>query len=166
MGRRQVVNVHMLSFAHIMNHEATKPLSMTACAGARECKLPSAPGEVSAEVLSDRSSTLLISTIKELWFEKNQGSFFQKTQCYRAFQKIKSILEPLEPVFWTFIKIKCIIYNNWKYGDSFCCRMTKGNHLPVMLWCFYFASVWARQIVWRGGYFVKEKLLLWLLMWH
>jgi hypothetical protein len=52
----------MLSFAHIMNHEATESLSMTACAGARKCKLPSAPGEVPVEVLSDRGSIPLIST--------------------------------------------------------------------------------------------------------
>ncbi len=69
MGRRRVVNVHMLSFAHIMNHEATKSLSMTACAGARECKLPSAPGEVSVKVLSDRGSTPLISTIRTAFSE-------------------------------------------------------------------------------------------------
>ena len=62
MRRRRVVNVYMLSFAHIMNNEATKSMSMTACAWVRECKLPSAPGEVSVEVLSDRGSTPLIST--------------------------------------------------------------------------------------------------------
>ena len=62
MGRRQVVHVNMLSFAHIMNHEATKPLSMTACASVRECKLPSAPGEVPVKAFSDRGSTPLAST--------------------------------------------------------------------------------------------------------
>ena len=62
MGRRQVVNVHMLSFAHIMNHEATKPVRVTVFAQARECKPPSAPGEVFVKVLSDRGSTPLIST--------------------------------------------------------------------------------------------------------
>ena len=62
MGRRQVVNVNMQSFAHIMNHEATKPVRVTAFAQARECKSPSAPGEVFVKVLSDRGSTPLIST--------------------------------------------------------------------------------------------------------
>ena len=64
MGRRQVVNVHMLSFAHIMNHEATKPVRVTVFAQARECKAPSAPGEVFVKALSDRGSTPLISTKK------------------------------------------------------------------------------------------------------
>ena len=73
MGRRQVVNVHMQSFAHIMNHEATKPVRVTVFAQARECKPPSAPGEVSVKVLSDRGSTPLISTIKE---SVRQGGFF------------------------------------------------------------------------------------------
>ncbi len=62
MGRRQVVNVHMLSFAHIMNYEATKPVRVTALAQARERKSPSAPGEVSVKAFSDRGSTPLIST--------------------------------------------------------------------------------------------------------
>ena len=62
MGRRQVVNVNMQSFAHIMNDEATKSVRMTVFAQARESKSPSAPGEVSVKVLSDRGSTPLIST--------------------------------------------------------------------------------------------------------
>ena len=66
MGRRLVVNVNMLSFAHIMNHEATKPVRVTVFAQARECKAPSAPGEVFVKVLSDRGSTPLISTKKIL----------------------------------------------------------------------------------------------------
>ena len=45
-----------------MNHEATKPVRVTAFAQARECKSPSAPGEVFVKVLSDRGSTPLIST--------------------------------------------------------------------------------------------------------
>ena len=73
MGRRQVVNVNMQSFAHIMNHEATKPVRVTAFAQARECKSPSAPGEVFVKVLSDRGSTPLISTKKQ---STRQGGLF------------------------------------------------------------------------------------------
>ena len=65
MGRRQVVNVYMLSFAHIMNHEATKPVRVTVLAQTRECKSPSAPGEVFVKAFSDRGSTPLISTTPE-----------------------------------------------------------------------------------------------------
>ena len=56
-----------------MNHEATKPVRVTAFAQARECKSPSAPGEVFVKVLSDRGSTPLISTkIKGLSQNKRQ----------------------------------------------------------------------------------------------
>ena len=38
MGRRLVVNVSVQSFECAMYNEATKLLSVTVCAGARECK--------------------------------------------------------------------------------------------------------------------------------
>ena len=44
-----------------MHDEATESPRVTAPARARECKQPSAPGEVSEEVLSDRGSTPLTS---------------------------------------------------------------------------------------------------------
>ena len=66
MGRRLVVNVRMLSFAHTMHHEATKFLSVTIRAETRECKRSSAPGEVPVKVLSDGGSTPPISTKKSL----------------------------------------------------------------------------------------------------
>ena len=73
----------MLSFAHATHHEATKSRSVTARAGTRECKEPSAPGEVPVKALSDGGSTPPISTNKqrtaqvggplfvELWGELN-----------------------------------------------------------------------------------------------
>lgn len=57
-----MVHVSMLSFAHAMNNEATKSPSVTARAGTRECKGPSAPGEVAVKALSDGGSTPPIST--------------------------------------------------------------------------------------------------------
>ena len=56
-------NVRALSFARTTHHEATKSPSMTACAGTRECKEPSAPGEVPVKTLSDGGSTPPTSTI-------------------------------------------------------------------------------------------------------
>ena len=52
-----------VSFAPGMTNEATEPCSMTACVMARECKGPSAPGEVPEEVFSDGGSTPPASTI-------------------------------------------------------------------------------------------------------
>ena len=55
-----------VSFAPGMTNEATEPCSMTACVMARECKGPSAPGEVPEEVFSDGGSTPPASTKKSL----------------------------------------------------------------------------------------------------
>ena len=63
MGRRSAEHVRTLSFARTMHHEATEPFSVTTHGQVRECKRSSAPGEGPEEVLSDRSSTLLASTM-------------------------------------------------------------------------------------------------------
>ena len=65
MGRRLVVPVRAQSFERTMNHEATNPLSVTAHAWVRECKEPSAPGEVLVEAFSDGGSTPPASTKRE-----------------------------------------------------------------------------------------------------
>ena len=57
-----MVNVSVQSFERAMHNEATKSPRVTAPAGTRECKQPSAPGEVPVKVLSDRGSTPLTST--------------------------------------------------------------------------------------------------------
>ena len=57
-----MVNVSAQSFERAMHNEATKSRRVTAPAGTRECKQPSAPGEVPVKVLSDRGSTPLTST--------------------------------------------------------------------------------------------------------
>ena len=72
MGRRLVVNVRMLSFAHTMNDEATKSPSVTVRAGTREWKGPSAPGEVPVKVLSDGGSTPPTSTKAKILSRKWQ----------------------------------------------------------------------------------------------
>ena len=45
-----------------MHHDSTKSVSVTVHGQVRECKLPSAPGEVPVDVFSDRGSTPLGST--------------------------------------------------------------------------------------------------------
>ena len=58
-----MVPVRAQSFERTMNHEATKPRSVTVRAGARESKEPSAPGEVPVKALSDGGSIPPTSTI-------------------------------------------------------------------------------------------------------
>ena len=60
------MHVRTLSFARTMHYEATETRSVTACGGPRECKQPSAPGEVPVQTLSDGGSTPPTST-------KNKG---------------------------------------------------------------------------------------------
>ena len=77
MRRRQVVPVRAQSFERTMNHEATKPLSVTARARARECKEPSAPGEVPVQALSDGGSIPPTSTrIGLLFLQDSNPTFF------------------------------------------------------------------------------------------
>ena len=57
-----MVNVSAQSFERAMHHEATKSPRVTAPARTRECKQPSAPGEVPVKVLSDGGSTPPTST--------------------------------------------------------------------------------------------------------
>lgn len=61
-----MVPVRAQSFERTMNHEATKPRSVTVRAGARESKEPSAPGEVPVKALSDGGSIPPTSTKKSL----------------------------------------------------------------------------------------------------
>ena len=60
-----MVNVRAQSFERGMHHEATKSPRVTAPARTRECKQPSAPGEVPVKVLSDGGSTPPTSTKKK-----------------------------------------------------------------------------------------------------
>ena len=58
-------NVSTVSFARATHHEATKSPSVTARARMRECKGPSAPGEVPVKILSDGGSIPPTSTIEK-----------------------------------------------------------------------------------------------------
>ena len=73
-----------------MHHDSTKSVSVTAHGQARECKLPSAPGEVPVDVFSDRGSIPLGSTIVNDPTQSEQivvscsdwvGSFFACSPC-------------------------------------------------------------------------------------
>ena len=83
-------NVRAVSFARATHHEATKSRSMTACVGTRECKEPSAPGEVPVKTLSDGGSTPPTSTKRKarrkagfsMWWRK-RGELDHVRTCRR-----------------------------------------------------------------------------------
>ena len=60
-----MVNVSAQSFERAMHNEATESPRVTVPARTRECKRPSAPGEIPVKMLSDRGSTPLTSTKKK-----------------------------------------------------------------------------------------------------
>ena len=73
-----------------MHHEATKSPRVTAPARARECKEPSAPGEVSVKALSDGGSTPPTSTMKETSFvyQDKRGFFLHFGQILSKYGQI------------------------------------------------------------------------------
>ena len=70
-----MVHVRAQSFERTMNHEATKPPRVTAPARVRECKEPSAPGEVSVKALSDGGSTPPTSTTAAAGCKSHAAAF-------------------------------------------------------------------------------------------
>ena len=132
-GRRLVVHVCAQSFERTMNNEATKPCSLTAYAGVRECKWPSAPGEVPEEAFSDGGSTPPASTRWTL----HEHLLFQRRLCRQGVavmskQKLRvKVLMCLDPRFFIFCTLVRPFIKPLRISNMMSCSQDTLSDFPI-----------------------------------